>query len=193
MTISRCAWVPPDDQLYLDYHDQEWGVPVHDDHTLFEFLLLEGFQAGLSWRTILYKRTNFKKAFDNFNPQIIANYSENKISQLLADKGIIRNKLKINAAVSNARAFIEVQEQCGSFDEYLWDFVNGSPIQNSWKSLEEIPARTEISDAMSKDLKQKGFKFVGSTICYAHMQAVGMVNDHTVDCFRYEHIRALHG
>lgn len=190
MTI-RCAWVPAEDPLYLAYHDQEWGVPVHDDRLLFEFIILEGFQAGLSWRTILLKRQNFERAFDHFDPQVIARYDDRKIAELLSDPGIVRNRLKVNAAVSNARAFLVVQAEFGSFDAYLWQFVGGKPVQNSWKTMAEIPARTPESDSMSKDLLRRGFKFVGSTICYAHMQATGMVNDHTTDCFRYSQVRLL--
>jgi DNA-3-methyladenine glycosylase I len=182
---TRCPWVPPNDPLYLAYHDQEWGVPLHDERALFEFLILEGFQAGLSWRTILYKRENFRRAFDGFDPLKIASYDETKIAALLSDPGIIRNRLKVRAAVTNARAFLDIQEGFGSFDAYIWQFTGGKTIQNTWRTLAEIPARSPESDAMSKDLLQHGFRFVGSTICYAHMQATGMVNDHTVDCFRY--------
>lgn len=185
MQKIRCPWVPLDDPLYLDYHDQEWGTPLHDDRLLFEFLLLEGFQAGLSWRTVLYKRQNFRAAFDNFAPQIVASYDEAKIAALLQDPGIIRNKLKVRAAVSNARAFLAIQAEFGSFDEYIWRFVGGAPIQSKIRTLDDYPATSPESDAMSADLKKRGFKFVGSTICYAHMQATGMVNDHTLDCFRY--------
>lgn len=191
MMIKRCAWVNPDDPLYCEYHDQEWGVPVHDERTLFEFLILEGFQAGLSWRTILNKRENFRQAFDHFDPQMIAQYDETKIAELLANPGIIRNQLKVRAAVSNARAFLEVQAAFGSFDAYIWRFVDGAAIQNAWQTIEQIPARTPESDQMSRELKKLGFKFVGSTICYAHMQATGMVNDHTTDCFRYPVIKRL--
>jgi DNA-3-methyladenine glycosylase I len=183
----RCPW-STNDPLYIQYHDQEWGVPVHDDRTLFEFLILEGFQAGLSWITILKKRENFKRAFDNFDYQKIANYKESKIASLLQDAGIIRNKLKVNAAVTNARAFIEIQKEFGSFDNYIWQFVENKPIVNTWKSIREIPAATELSDQISKDLKKRGFKFVGSTIVYSHMQATGMVNDHIVQCFRYRQL-----
>jgi len=188
MNKKRCAWVPENDELYIAYHDQEWGVPVYDDQKLFEFLILEGFQAGLSWRTILYKRENFRKAFDHFDPQKIARYDEQKIAQLMQNAGIIRNKLKINACVNNARCFLEVQEKFGSFSDFIWRFTDGRPIVNHWKSLEQIPARTDLSDLISKELKKLGFKFVGSAIVYAHMQATGMVNDHLVDCFRYEEI-----
>jgi len=183
--IIRCAW-PSEDKLMIKYHDKEWGVPLHNDRKLFEFLLLEGFQAGLSWRTILHKRYNFRKAFDNFDFNKIAKYDKRKINSLLKDAGIIRNKLKINSAVSNAKAFITVREEFGTFDKYIWRFVNGKPIKNKFKSLKELPARTELSDLISKDLKNRGFNFVGSTIVYAHMQATGMVNDHLVNCFRYK-------
>lgn len=182
---TRCAWVT-DDPLYVNYHDTEWGVPVHDDRKLFEFLILETFQAGLSWLTVLRKRENFRAAFDNFDPQKVASYSETKIASLLSNKGIIRNKLKIHSAVTNAQAFLAVQEASGSFNTYSWAFVDGEPLVNHWKTLDEVPATTPQSDAFSKDLKKRGFKFVGSTIVYAHMQATGMVMDHTKDCFRYE-------
>ena len=185
---KRCAWVPLDDPLYLSYHDLEWGLPVHDDAILFEFLVLEGFQAGLSWRTILYKRENFRQAFDGFDPLKIAAYNENKIAELLSNPGIVRNRLKIRATVTNARAFLEVRAEFGSFDAYIWQFTGGKTLKNAWTSLAELPARTVESDAMSKDLLRRGFRFVGSTICYAHMQATGMVNDHTVDCFRYNEV-----
>ena len=188
---TRCAWVSNDDPLYISYHDQEWGVPVHDDRLLFEFIILEGFQAGLSWRTILRKRQNFDQAFDHFDPQRISQYGDQKIAELLSNPGIIRNRLKVNAAVTNARAFLAVREQFGSFDTYLWQFVGGKTLHNSWKTISDIPARTAESDAMSKDMIKRGFSFVGSTICYAHMQATGMVNDHTTDCFRYSQVRLL--
>ena len=183
----RCPW-PADDKLYIKYHDKEWGVPVHNDKKLFEFILLEGFQAGLSWRTILYKRQNFRKAFDNFDFNKVAKYDKRKINSLMKDAGVIRNQLKINSAVSNAKAFIAVRKEFGTFDKYIWGFVNGKPIKNNFRSLKEIPARTELSDLISKDLKKRGFNFVGSTIIYAHMQATGMVNDHSVDCFRRKEI-----
>ncbi len=186
--LTRCAW-SQNDPLYIDYHDKEWGVPLHDDQKLFEFLVLEGMQAGLSWLTILRKRENFRKAFDNFDPLKVAEFDEGKVAELLTDKGIIRNRLKVTAAIQNARAFLTVQEQFGSFDAYIWRFVDGRPKLNVWKTLQDIPARTAESDAMSKDLSKRGFKFVGSTICYAHMQATGMVNDHTVDCFRYSQLQ----
>jgi DNA-3-methyladenine glycosylase I len=189
--LQRCAWVPTNDTLYLDYHDQEWGVPVHDDRILFEFLILEGFQAGLSWRTVLNKRENFRQAFDHFDPQRIALYNDDKIGQLLSNAGIIRNQTKIRASIMNARAFLAVQNEFGSFDTYIWRFVDGRPKVNVWNSIADIPARSPESDALSKDLIQRGFKFVGSTICYAHMQATGMVNDHTTDCFRYNELIAI--
>jgi len=186
----RCAW-PGSDPRYVAYHDDEWGVPVHDDRTLFEFLILEGAQAGLSWSTILNKRENYRRVFDNFDPAVVARYGEAKIAALLADPGIVRNRLKVNGAVQNANACLTVQAEFGSFDAYLWRFVGGQPIQNAWRALAEVPAKTPESDALSKDLKKRGFTFVGSTICYAFMQAVGMVNDHTVDCFRYKEVAVL--
>jgi DNA-3-methyladenine glycosylase I len=185
---KRCAWVPENDRLYMDYHDKEWGVPVHDDRTLFEFLTLEGFQAGLSWRIVLNKRDHFRAAFNDFHPLKIARYDRSKVSLLMTNKGIIRNKLKIQAAITNAAAFLGLQEQFGSFDRYIWDFVEGNPIKNRWKEFSQIPASTPLSDKISKDLKQRGFKFVGTTICYSHMQATGMVNDDTTDCFRYSEV-----
>jgi len=191
MKPTRCFWANTDDPLYQSYHDQEWGVPVHDDRLLFEFLILEGAQAGLSWYTILRKRPNYHLAFDGFDPQKIAQYDEQKVSELLANPGIIRNRLKINAAIRNAQSFIKIQQEFGSFDAYMWQFVGGKPIINSWTSGHEIPAETDQSRQMSKDLLQRGFRFVGPTICYAHMQAVGMVNDHTTDCFRYQEILNL--
>jgi DNA-3-methyladenine glycosylase I len=183
---SRCPW--PTDDLYIRYHDLEWGVPVHDDRLLFEFLILEGAQAGLSWRTILNKRENYRAAFDNFDAEKIARYTEAKIAKLLNNEGIVRNKLKIRSSVLNAQAFLKVREEFGSFDAYLWRFVDGKPIINHRKSMKEVPAHTKESDAMSKDLLKRGFKFVGSTICYANMQAVGMVNDHLVTCFRHKEL-----
>ncbi|GMU95771.1 DNA-3-methyladenine glycosylase I [Ignavibacterium album] len=183
--FTRCPW-PKDDELMIKYHDEEWGVPVHNDRKLFEFLLLEGFQAGLSWRTILHKRKNFRKAFDNFDFNKIAEYDKRKINSLMKDEGIIRNKLKIQAAVTNAKAFIQIRKEFGTFDKYIWSFVNYKPIINKFKSLEELPARTELSDKISDDLKKLGFKFVGSTVIYAHMQATGMVNDHLVSCYRHK-------
>jgi DNA-3-methyladenine glycosylase I len=187
MNRKRCAW-PGNDPLYCAYHDEEWGVPLHDDRALFEFLILEGAQAGLSWITILRKRENYRAAFDNFDPARIARYGADKIESLLQDPGIVRNRLKVEAAVNNARKFLDVQEKYGSFDAFIWQFVGGKPRQNRWRGLAEIPASTPESDAMSKELKRRGFKFAGSTICYAHMQATGMVNDHTVDCFRHKEL-----
>ncbi len=183
----KCAW-GIGDPLYEAYHDEEWGVPVYDDDTLFEFLILETFQAGLSWITILRKRENFRKAFDNFDYKKIANYNQKKIDELLQDAGIIRNKLKINATITNAQSFMKIQKEFGSFSTYIWGFVDGKPIKNKFKSINEMPANTPLSDAISKDLKQRGFKFVGSTVVYAHMQATGMVNDHEVGCFRYDEV-----
>ena len=183
-----CSW-PTEDKLMIKYHDKEWGVPVHNDKKLFEFLLLEGFQAGLSWKTILHKRENFCKAFDNFDFNKIANYNRRKISSLLKDEGIIRNKLKVEAAVTNSKTFLQVRREFGTFDKYIWGFVNYEPIHNGFKSLKKLPARTKLSDRISKDLKRRGFKFVGSTIVYAHMQATGMVNDHIVSCFRYNELK----
>jgi DNA-3-methyladenine glycosylase I len=185
--VKRCNW-PKDDALYIDYHDKEWGVPVYDDAKIFEFLLLETFQAGLSWITILRRRDNFRAAFDNFNYQKIANYSDDKLEALRQDAGIIRNRLKIKAAKTNAIAFMEVQKEFRTFSKYLWDFVGGKPVQNNFTSMSEMPANTPLSDTISKDLKSRGFKFVGSTIVYAHMQAMGMVNDHTTDCFRHKEV-----
>src|SRR5579872_2481914 len=182
----RCPW--PVDELYTRYHDTEWGVPIHDDRRQFEFLILEGAQAGLSWHIILKKRENFREAFDQFDPEKMARYTPAKISKLLANPGIIRNRLKIAAAIANARAFLKVQGELGSFDRYIWSFVNGEPIINFRKSMKDVPPRTRESDAMSKDLQKRGFKFVGSTICYAHMQATGMVNDHLVNCFRHKEL-----
>ena len=179
---NRCAWCEKDD-LYRDYHDNEWGKPVYDDDKLFEFLILETFQAGLSWYTVLVKRENFRKAFDNFDYKKIAKYNDSKIEELLENEGIIRNKLKVKATVSNAIAFMEVQKEFGSFSKYIWNFVDGKPIDNKPKTLKDVPATTPLSDAISKDLKKRGFKFVGSTVMYAHMQATGMVNDHVEDCF----------
>lgn len=184
----RCAWVANGGPLYHRYHDREWGVPVHNDRKLFEFLILEGAQAGLSWSTILNKRANYRRAYDNFDARKIARYNAAKVRRLLKDAGIVRNRLKVRASILNARAFLRVQKEFGSFDRYLWQFVGGQPIRNRRRRLKDIPARTRESDAMSKDLKKRGFKFVGSTICYAFMQAVGMVNDHTVDCFRYREL-----
>ena len=185
---SRCWWCG-DDELYRQYHDEEWGVPVHDDRLLFEFLCLEGAQAGLSWITILRKRENYRRAFDNFDADKIARYGETKIADLLEDAGIVRNRLKVNGFVKNARACLELREQGSTLDQYLWDFVDAKPLQNNWKKSAQVPANTGISDAMSKDLKKRGFTFVGSTICYAFMQAAGLVNDHTVDCFRHRELK----
>ena len=184
---NRCAWAGTD-PVYIAYHDTEWGVPLHDDRKLFEFLILEGAQAGLSWITILKKRQNYRDAFDDFNPRKIARYDSLKIKQLLSNPGIIRNKLKIEATVQNAHSFLSIQKEFASFDAYLWQFVGGQTRKNKWKTMSEIPASSEESEAMSKDLKKRGFKFVGPTICYALMQAIGLVNDHTVDCFRYNEV-----
>ena len=188
MALTRCPWGESTNPLYRTYHDEEWGVPVHDDRKLFEMLVLEGAQAGLSWSTILNKRENYRAAFDNFDPRRVAAYDDAKIAALLADPGIVRNRLKIHAAVRNARAFLAVQQEFGSFDAYIWRFVGGKPIKNAWRAMQDAPTRTLESDAMSKDLRRRGFVFVGSTICYAFMQAVGMVNDHVVDCFRYNQV-----
>jgi DNA-3-methyladenine glycosylase I len=190
MIQQRCEW-GNSSPLYIEYHDSEWGVPVHDERKLFEFLILEGAQAGLSWSTILNKRQAYLQAFDNFDPTKVASYDDAKVQALLANPGIVRNRLKIQAAIQNARSFLAVQDQYGSFDTYIWQFVDGKPVQNSWKSLQEIPATTQESDAMSKELKKLGFTFVGSTICYAFMQAVGMVNDHIVDCFRWQEVKTF--
>ena len=187
--IRRCAWAG--NELSIRYHDEEWGVPVHDDRTLFEFLILEGAQAGLSWNTVLQKRERYRKVFDHFDAKKVARYGAPKVGRLLADPGIIRNRLKIAAAIQNAKAFLTAQKEFGSFDAYLWRFVGGRPKQNWWRSFKDVPARTPESDAMSKDLLKRGFKFVGSTICYAMMQAIGMVNDHTLDCFRQKEVRRL--
>ena len=183
----RCPWAGSD-PLYLDYHDTQWGVPLHDDRGLFEFLILEGAQAGLSWITVLKKRENYRVAFEGFDPEKVARYNDDSIRRLLEDEGLIRNRLKITAAVDNARAFLNVQQAFGSFDTYIWQFVDGTPVCNQWKSMQQVPAQTATSKLMSKELKQKGFKFVGPVICYAFMQAVGMVNDHLVDCFRHSEI-----
>jgi DNA-3-methyladenine glycosylase I len=182
-SVVRCRWAS--NELNIPYHDEEWGVPVHDEHTWFEFLVLEGAQAGLSWDTILKKRARYREVFDRFDPEKVARYEKKKVRELLADAGIIRNKLKISAAIGNARAFLKVQEEFGTFDTYIWRFVGGTPKQNAWKTHKKLPAKTAESDALSKDLKKRGFRFVGSTICYALMQATGMVNDHMVGCFRY--------
>ncbi len=184
--MQRCPW--PKTELDIAYHDAEWGVPLHDDRRLFELLILEGAQAGLSWSTILAKRQNYRRAFDRFDARKIVRYDDAKVAALLADPGIVRNRLKIAATIVNARAFLAVRKEFGSFDAYIWTFIGSKPVRNAWRTLSEVPARTEISDAMSKDLLKRGFKFVGSTICYAFMQATGMVNDHLVDCYRYREI-----
>jgi DNA-3-methyladenine glycosylase I len=183
MTVKRCHWATS--ELNIPYHDEEWGVPLHDDRALFELLILEGAQAGLSWDTVLKKRARYREVFDGFDVQKVARYDKKKVRELLKDAGIIRNKLKIAATISNAQAFLKVQEEFGSFDKYIWQFVGGKPKQNAWNAHKHLPAKTAESDAMSKDLQKRGFRFVGSTICYAFMQATGMVNDHLVDCFRY--------
>lgn len=186
----RCAW-PGNDPLMMEYHDKEWGVPVHDDRKLFEFIVLDSMQAGLSWQTILKKRENFRRAFNNFEPRVVSRYTKKDVNRLLADSGIIRNRLKITATITNAQKFLEVQEEFGSFDKYVWKFVNHKPIINRFKKLSDLPAKTKESDAMSKELQNRGFRFVGSTICYAFMQAAGMVNDHTTGCFRYSQLCKL--
>jgi DNA-3-methyladenine glycosylase I len=184
--LQRCEWA--DSEVHFDYHDREWGVPVHDDRLLYELLILEGAQAGLSWQTILRKRDNYRAAFENFDPRLIASYDQRKVDELLTNPGIVRHRLKINAAIRNARAFLAVQREFGSFDAYVWRFVGGQPRKNTWRILQEVPARTSESDVLSKDLQHRGFAFVGSTICYAFMQAVGLVNDHLVGCFRHAEI-----
>ena len=181
----RCHWAPPDDVLYTAYHDKEWGVPLHDDRLLFEFLILEGAQAGLSWSTILHKRDNYRRAYHRFDPKKVARYTRKDVARLLKDAGIVRNRLKIESSITNAQAYLAVQREFGSFDEYIWSFVGGKPLLNRWRTRGQVPARTEISDKMSKDLRKRGFRFVGSTICYAFMQATGMVNDHAAGCFRH--------
>ncbi len=191
--LKRCPWVDLTKADYVDYHDREWGVPVYDDRLLFEFILLEGAQAGLSWYTVLQKRENYRRAFDGFDPELVAGYDEARISALLEDPGIIRNRLKVLSAVSNAQRFLDVQQELGSFSAYIWQFVDGRPKVNEFRDLSEYPATSPESDAMSKDLRRRGFKFVGSTICYAHMQATGMVNDHTLDCFRRREIISAYG
>jgi DNA-3-methyladenine glycosylase I len=185
--VIRCPWAS--NALNIPYHDQEWGVPLHDDRKLFELLILEGAQAGLSWDTVLQKRARYRIVFDGFDAEKIARYDKNKVRQLMADAGIIRNRLKIDSTISNARSFLKIQEEFRTFDSYIWRFVDGRPKQNAWKALKQVPARTADSDAMSKDLKARGFRFVGSTICYAFMQATGMVNDHVVNCFRHQDLR----
>lgn len=187
---KRCAWVHEDIPIEVDYHDSEWGVPLHDDQRLFEFLVLEGAQAGLSWITILKKRENYRRAMHDFDPMVIARYKDRDRKRLLSDAGIVRNRLKINAAIVNAQCFLDAQEEFESFDQFIWGFVDGSPTINRWKTMRDVPAKTATSDRMSKELKRRGFKFVGSTICYAFMQAVGMVNDHTADCFRHAKLPA---
>jgi len=187
---SRCDWCGSD-PLYVAYHDDEWGVPVHDDRTWFEFLLLEGAQAGLAWITILRKREAYRRAYDGFDPETIARYDERKVAELLADAGIVRNRLKVAASVTNAQAFLRVRDELGSFDAYMWGFVDGRPIQNRWRTMTELPAVTPLAETISKDLKRRGFRFVGPTIVYAHMQATGMVNDHLVGCFRHAEVAAL--
>ncbi len=187
---TRCPWAASD-PLYVAYHDEEWGVPLHDDRRLFEMLVLEGAQAGLSWLTILRRREGYRRAFDRFDPQKVARYGPPDVERLLADGGIIRNRLKIESAINNASAFLAVREEFGSFDSYIWRFVDGRPIQNAWTRLDEVPAQTPVSNAMSKDLRKRGFTFVGPTICYAHMQATGMVNDHLIGCFRHRDVRLL--
>jgi len=184
--INRCEWAKS--PVMIEYHDKEWGVPVHDDRKLFEFLVLEGFQAGLSWEIVLRKRNNYRKVFHGFDPAKIAKYTRREVKKLLANPGIIRNRLKIEAAINNAKIFLEIKKEFGSFDKYVWQFVNNRPIKNRFRKLSELPAKTKESDEMSKDLKKRGFKFVGSTVCYAHMQATGMVNDHLVNCFRYKEV-----
>ncbi len=187
---NRCSWANTP-EIYVEYHDTEWGVPLRDDDKLFEFLVLEGMQAGLSWLMVLNKRENFRKAFDGFDPRKVASYDQKKIDELLLDAGIIRNKLKVNAAVTNAQAFLRIQKEFSSFCDYMWKFVDGQPIINKWKELSEIPAKTELAEVISKDLKKRGFKFVGPTVVYSHMQATGMVNDHLVDCFRWKEVQEL--
>jgi len=184
--MERCGWAKND--LARSYHDAEWGVPLHDDRALFEFLILEGAQAGLSWDTVLRKRENYRKAFDNFDAEKIASYDQKKIAELLQNEGIVRNRLKITSTVRNAREFLKIKEEFGAFDSYIWRFVDDKPIVNTWKSISEVPARTSVSDTMSKDLRKRGFNFVGSTICYAFMQACGLVNDHLISCFRYSKV-----
>jgi DNA-3-methyladenine glycosylase I len=187
-TLSRCAWCESQHEEYIKYHDEEWGVPVHDDRKHFEFLILEGAQAGLSWSTILKRRAGYRKAFADFDPEKVARYDNRKYEALLQDASIIRNRLKIKSAINNAKRFLELQNEYGSFDKYIWGFTNGAPVINAWEKMSEIPARTELSDTVSKDLKKRGFTFVGSTIIYAHLQATGIVNDHVVCCFRYKEL-----
>lgn len=187
--VARCGWVANGDELYIQYHDDEWGVPVHDDRRHFEFLTLESAQAGLSWATVLRKREGYRKAFADFDPGRVAGFTDKRIEKLCGNPEIVRNRLKIKAAVSNAKVFLAIQEEFGSFDAYAWQFVDGEPIQNSWTAMKQIPVTSDQSDAFSKDMKKRGIKFFGSTICYAHMQAIGMVNDHEVSCFRYSQLR----
>jgi len=189
MTEKRCAWVNLENKLYERYHDKDWGVPIHDDNKLFEMIILEGAQAGLSRETVLKKRENYRKAFDNFDPQKVAKYDEKKKKELLQNEGIIRNRLKIKSAIQNAKVFLEIQKEFSSFDKYIWGFVNNKPVQNTFKSMNKIPAKTELSDKISKDLKKRGMSFVGSTIIYAFMQSIGIVNDHEISCFRYSEIK----
>ncbi|MGV6800854.1 MAG: DNA-3-methyladenine glycosylase I [bacterium] len=186
--VKRCSWVPADDELYCAYHDEEWGVPEYDSKALFEKLILDGFQAGLSWRTILYKRDNFRKAFKGFDPEIVAHFKEKDVTRLLGDAGIIRHRGKIEGAITNAKLWLEMRDNGEDFSEYLWNHVDGNPLVNKWKKMSEVPAKTTLSEDLSKDLKKRGFKFCGPTIIYAFMQAVGMVNDHTVDCHRYKEV-----
>jgi DNA-3-methyladenine glycosylase I len=189
---KRCDWCGTE-PIYVDYHDKEWGVPVHDDRMHFEMIILDGAQAGLSWITILKRRDSYREAFDNFDAVKVSRYDDKKVEKLLTNPGIIRNRLKVNSAVKNAQAFLKIQEEFGSFDDYIWQFVNHKTIQNKWKKMSELPAKTAESDAMSKDLKKRGFSFVGSTICYAYMQAAGMINDHITNCFRYKEVKKLSG
>jgi DNA-3-methyladenine glycosylase I len=190
MGVERCSWVG-DDPLYVEYHDREWGVPVHNDRLLFEFLVLEGAQAGLSWLTILRKRENYRRAFAGFDPEAVAAFGPQDIERLLADPGIVRNRRKVESAVANARAFLQVQQEFGSFDAYIWRFVGGEPVHNAWTEMSQIPASSPESESLSADLRRRGFGFVGPTICYAHMQATGMVNDHTIDCYRWRELQAV--
>jgi DNA-3-methyladenine glycosylase I len=189
--MNRCAWAK--DDLSIRYHDEEWGVPVHDDRRWFEFLVLEGAQAGLSWDTILRKRENYRRLFAEYDPAVVARFDDARIEKLLSDPGIVRNRLKVNSVIRNAQAFLTIQKEIGSFDAYIWPFVGGQPLRNKWRALDQVPARTEISDSLSKDLKRRGFTFVGSTICYALMQATGLVNDHLVGCFRYPGVNTRSG
>lgn len=188
--MERCPWCG-NDELYIKYHDEEWGVPVHDDRRHFEFLVLESAQAGLSWLTILRKRENYRLAFDNFNPNLIAQYDEKKVGELLNNQGIVRNRRKIEAAINNAKAFLEIQKEFGTFDNYIWPFVNYTPLQNNWRDIREVPANTPLSHEISRDLKKRGFKFLGTTIIYSYLQAVGLVNDHLQNCFRYKEVSLL--